>query len=175
MAGTKFLSNKNQVHVDLALATMAACPTLEEAVMHLHEEHGITTTEKILEVCKRFHIEEYEKIRNQLAPLVEQSFANDMLGVASMATQVEQVAVEHTMDLLKKGKIADPSRVARDLADVKAKNTDKRLAIQGRPTSIVEKRSVEDIWQQLEKMGVVEQVSDADVVDTPDQSALEKG
>jgi hypothetical protein len=167
MPRTKFLSEKNQVDVDLTLATMAACPTLEVAVEHLKDQHGITTTTKNLEVFKRLHLEDYEKMRNQLAPLREQTFANDMLDVATMATQVEQAAVERTMDLLAKGKIADPSKVARDLADVKAKNTDKRLAIQGRPTTIVEKRSVEDIWQQLEKMGVVEQIVDADVVEQP--------
>lgn len=165
MAGTKFLSEKNQVDVDLALATMAACSTLEEASKHLKKEHGLTINPKKLEVFKRMHLEEYEKLRNELAPLREQTFANDMLDVASMATQVEQAAVARTMTLLGEGRIADPSKVARDLADVKAKNTDKRLAIQGRPTSIVEKRSVEDIWGQLEKMGVVETITDATVVE----------
>jgi hypothetical protein len=169
MAKSTFLSEKNEVHVDLALATMAACPTLEIASEQMKKLHGITVSATKLDVFKRAHLEEYEKLRNQLAPLREQSFANDMLDVAAMATQVEQVAVTHTLTLLSEGKISDPSKVARDLADVKAKNTDKRLAIQGRPTSIVEKRSVEDIWQQLERMGVVEvePVIDADVVEQP--------
>jgi hypothetical protein len=164
MPKTKFLSRKNQVHIDLALATMAASPTLEIAVEHLKEQHGITTTVPNLKSMEYYYREDYEKIRNQLAPLREQSFANDMLDVASMATEVEKAAVAHTMDLLEKGKITDPSKVARDLADVKAKNTDKRLAIQGRPTSIIEKRSVEDIWQQLENLGVVT-VTDATFVE----------
>jgi predicted transcriptional regulator len=144
---------------------MAAYPTLEIAVEQLKEQHGITTTARALEVFKSHHLEEYEKLRNQLAPLREQSFANDMLDVASMATQVEQAAIAKTMELLEAGRIADPSKVARDLADVKAKNTDKRLAIQGRPTSIIAKRSVEDIWDQLEDMGVV--TVDAEVVEQP--------
>lgn len=167
MPRPKFMSEKNQVDVDLALATIAACPTLQAASEHLKQEYNIIVTEKTLKVYEYRYRGEFEKIRNQLAPLREQSLANDMLDVASMATQVEQVAIEHTMELLAAGKVSDPSKVARDLADVKAKSVEKRLAIQGRPTSIVENRSVEDIWKQLEKLGVMEQVTDADVVEQP--------
>lgn len=161
-----FLSTKNERHMELALAAIAAHPTLQQAADYLLEAHGIRTTAKVLGIHSRHHREHLEEIREQVAPRVEAIRANDMLDNMGLATELERMAMELLMERFKKGWIKDPERVIRDLADVKAKNVDKRLAVQGRPTQIVETRKVGEIVKALEGLGVARTV-DATVVEDP--------
>lgn len=150
----QFLSEKNEVHLELALGAIAAMPTLQKASEHLENVHGISVSEEKLAVMREKYHGEYEKLREQLAPAIEASLTNDSLGIARRATEVEALAISRTEEMLAEGRARDPSRIARDLADVKAKNIDKRLALQGRPTQIVETRDAVEIIRQLEAMGV---------------------
>lgn len=162
------LAAGNEVNVELAIAAIALCPTLEDASGYLKEQHGIQASPEKLAVMKRHHPERLEKAREQAAPHLEGVLANDMLDNASLATRVENVAIQRTLVMLEEGKMQDPSKVARDLADVKAKSVDKRLALQGRPTQITEHRSVDENWAALERMGVLV----VDATSEPDDAEL---
>jgi hypothetical protein len=102
--------------------------------------------------------ERYRQRREELAPQLEGMFANDLLDNMRRATLAVKLAIEKTEDLLKAGKVADPSRVGRDLSQVMAQSVDKRLALQGRPTQLVEDRDVGEILRKLQALGVIEVV-----------------
>ena len=153
--GTRFLSEKVDLDVEKAVTAIAAYRTLPEAVEYLKSE-GITTTEAKLKVWRdTMYADRVRKRREQIAPLIEEKLANDLLGNATLASDVTALAIEKTRELLEEGKIADPSRVARDLSQVGTQAVDKRLALQGRPSQIVEHRDVSEIIRALEGMKVV--------------------
>ena len=68
------------------------------------------------------------------------------------------LAIQRTEERLRRNIEADPSRVLRDLSQVRTQAIDKRLALEGRPTQIIEKRSPDEILAKLEALGVVRQV-----------------
>jgi hypothetical protein len=67
----RFLSEKNELDLQFALAAMAVFPTLEDASAHLLKAHGITVSPAKLEVHRRKEAEQYGKVREQMQPLVE--------------------------------------------------------------------------------------------------------
>jgi hypothetical protein len=153
-----FVDEANEVNTELALSAIATCPTMAHASTLLKERHGVTCTPAKLRVVASHHPEELDKLRERIAPKIEAATANNMLSNAWEATEVENLAIERAREMLEEDRIADPSKVARDLADVKAKNIDKRLALQGRPTQISEHRNSEEIIRALEGMGVARRV-----------------
>jgi hypothetical protein len=60
MAKTRFLSEKNEVDIELALVTMALLPDDEAAAVQLKEQHGITTTAARLAVVRRRFAEQFQ-------------------------------------------------------------------------------------------------------------------
>lgn len=158
-----WLSTRDDLAVERALAAMVAYPDLAQASSYL-EEQGYQANVDTLRTMRDVQFRDrFEKVRESLAPRIEASLANDFLDNARMASEVERLAVERTRQLLGEGKIADPSRVARDLSQVKTQSVDKRLALQGRPTQITEHRDPREIIRALEAMKVVQTV-DATVV-----------
>lgn len=152
---TRFLSEKVDLDVEKAITAIAAYRTLDEAVDYLASE-GITTTEAKLKVWQdTMYADRVRKRREQIAPLIEEKLASDLLGNATLASDVTALAIQKTRELLEENKIADPSRVARDLSQVGTQAVDKRLALQGRPSQIVEHRDVSEIIRALEGMKVV--------------------
>lgn len=154
--GMRFLSEKNDVDVQKTLTAMVMFETLPEVVSYLQDE-GITTSVEKLEVWRdRMYAERLQKRREELAPVIEARLAADMLDNATLASDVTRLAIEKTRDMLESGRVLDPSRVARDLSQVATQAVDKRLALQGRPTKIVEHRDIGEIVRALEGMGVVQ-------------------
>jgi hypothetical protein len=157
MAGTRFLSPKNDLDVECVATALVLAPTLEDAVEILAAQ-GATVTVDTLRVWRDrdpFISVRYEKRRTELAPQLEPIFANDLLDNARRAALVISLAIEKTKELLEAGEVRDPSRVARDLSQVMAQSVEKRQTIQGHPTQIVEHRDVAEIVRQLVALGVV--------------------
>lgn len=155
---TRVLTDKSESDVELTLAAIAAHPTFEQASQYLLDAHELRCSPAKLEVYNRKEREKVEALREQLAPRVEAIRANDMLDNVGLATELERVCMERLQQKLEFNEVKDPARVARDLADLKAKNVDKRLAVHGRPTQIVETRNVGEIVKALESLGVAKQV-----------------
>jgi hypothetical protein len=173
MAKTILLSRKNDVHVELAFDAMATVPTLELAVERLKEEYGITTTPQVLEAVRRFFPERFKKVRDESVAVSEAYLVDGMLDNAQLATEGEARAARRTIEALDAGMVKEPWRVARDLADMKAKNVDKSRLLQDKPTQITVTHSVAEIFNQLQALGVIDgevedDVEDADVVPEPD-------
>ena len=152
-----FLSRRNDLDIERAIAAMIVSPTLEDAVETLRQQGTQTTVEHLRVWRDREPTirERYEKRRIELTPRLERNFANDLLDNARRASLSVRLAIEHTHELLEADVVQDPSRVARDLSQIVAQSTDKRLAIRSRPTHIAANRDVSRILRQLVALGVV--------------------
>jgi hypothetical protein len=95
------------------------------------------------------HWERYEELREKYAAKIEGKLANDMLDAVRRSTEGATLATEVAIERLKEGKDEDPARTAANLSTVSAKMTDKRLAMQGRPTQITETRGPEEMLRNL--------------------------
>jgi hypothetical protein len=155
---SNYLSYKNDMDWELALSAVAAHPTLEEAAAYLQEYHGKTCTPAVLDGFRKARPERYERVRRQLTPRLEQDLADGLLDNARLAATATSLAIEQTMKLLEAGRCQDPSKVARDLADVQAKSIDKKLALEGRPSQVIETRNTNEIIRRLEGMNVIKRV-----------------
>lgn len=167
MAKTKFLSEKNELDIELALVTMALHTNDEAAAVQLKEHHGITTTAARLAVVRHRFAEQFQKAREGVAVQQENALISDLGDNAKLAGVAIQLAVKRTLELLAEGRVQDPSRVARDLADVQAKAIDKSRLLQDKPTVIVAKPKMAEIISGLESLGVIE--ADAEDVSDPPQ------
>jgi hypothetical protein len=94
MAKTKFLSEKNEVDIELALVTMALLPDDEEAAVQLKEQHGITTTATRLAVVRRRFAEQFQKAREGVAVQQENALISDLRDNAKLAGVAIQLAVK---------------------------------------------------------------------------------
>jgi hypothetical protein len=153
-----FLSYENEMHQELALMALAASPTPEDACAYLKAEHNLIAVPSKLTGMAKFRREQYEELRERIAPFKEKVLTHNLMDNALYASEVTRTAMEQLMERLEEGKIKPEylSRVARDVADVQAKSIDKKLGLEGRPQHIVETRSAPEIIKKLESMGVVE-------------------
>ena len=148
----------DELGVNEVLAALVVYPTVAQAKAFV-EEQGYKIDRRKMEAWRdRRFPERYREIRKELAPQLEAELAEDHLTNARLASMVVRSALGRTQDMLDEDKVVDPSRVARDVQQVGTQAIDKRLALQGRPTSIVEKRSTDEIVRQLEALGVARQV-----------------
>lgn len=161
---TQYIATTNDLGVDQALTAIIAYPTLEMAREYL-KEHGYEADIKKLKAWRDVRFaDRFQELRKEISPKIEAMLADDMLSNARLASEVEGIAIQHTKTMLEKGEVQDPSRVARDLSQVRSQAIDKRLALEGRPTKITETRNVEEVVRALEGLGVVKAV-DATVVE----------
>jgi hypothetical protein len=100
----------------------------------------------------------------------ENALISDLGDNAKLAGVAIRLAVKRTLELLAEGRVQDPSRVARDLADVQAKAIDKSRLLQDKPTAIVAKPKMAEIISGLESLGVIEADAE-DVSDPPELTA----
>ena len=162
------LTHREPLGIEHALSAIACFPRLEDAVQHL-EANGYKTTVLQLENMKHAQADRVQEIRQEHAPRLEALLADDMLDNARLAGFAERIALEATIDRLQTGKANDPSRVARDISQVKTQSIDKRLALQGRPSQVIETRDVAELVRALVGLGVAEVVdSGASALDVPD-------
>lgn len=157
---------RNPVGYEEAIVALATFPDLEQAKAFLAQQK-ITATVKGLETLKVKKAAEIAECRKEIAPKLEAELTGDMLDEARYATRVIDMAIRRTEERLAKNMVADPARVARDLSQLRTQAVDKRLALEGRPTAIVEKRSPEEILARLEAMGVARRVDVETTADEP--------
>ena len=153
------LARQDPVSREMAIAALAAHKDLQQAKDYLEREHGYKEISiPRLESYKGACSTEIEEARRELAPALELELTNNMLDEARRVTSVIDLAVRRTERLLERDAISDPAKAARDLGQLRTQAIDKRLALEGRPTQIIEKRSPDEILAKLEALGVVRQV-----------------
>src|SRR5262249_43914321 len=115
----------------------------------------------------------FKKVWDESVAVREAYLVDGMVDNAQLVTEGEARAARRTIEALDAGTVREPWRVARDLADMKAKNVDKSRLMQDKPTQITVTRSLTEIYNQLAALGVLEgeaedDVEDADVVPESD-------
>ncbi len=145
-----FISTKNDTQLELVFASVAATNSLPEAIEML-KEHKLQATEKYLESLCKHHPVRLSETRNRLKAATEESLTSNLTNNALRASIATGVAVEKTQELLESGRCQDPSKTARDLADVVSKSIEKKSLLEGKPTSISENRNVDELLNALER------------------------
>ncbi len=153
------LDPRNPTNEQQAIVALAAFPDDKKALEFLRGQK-ISATEKGLASLRRNKAKEIQQAKEEIAPRLEAELTGDRLDEARRATAVIDMAVGLVEKRLVNTPhlIMDPSRVARDLAQLRTQGIDKRLALEGRPTTIVEKRSPDEILAKLEALGVAKRV-----------------
>jgi hypothetical protein len=137
------------------MAVIGTSTFVEAAAMCAGE--GRSISEKTLrEWVKETRVVQFEKLREEWAPKIEASLANNLLDNARLAAETERLAIEQARTELEEGRAKEPAKIARDLSQVRSQAIDKRLALQGRPTQITERRDVNEIVRALVGMKVVQ-------------------
>lgn len=142
--------------VKQALLAVVGNPTYESASETLDQEGLQVSAVTLRRWAKDTHVVQFEKLREEWAPKIEAQLANNLLDNARLAAETERLAIERAHDELTRGVAREPAKIARDLSQVKSQSVDKRLALQGRPTQITERRDVNEIVRALVGMKVVQ-------------------
>jgi hypothetical protein len=100
---------------------------------------------------------EYERVRRELAPRLEQIAVQELQAFVVQASQTKLLALAKTHKALEDDLIParDLGSLLRNIATAEAIACDKILALQGRPTQIVEHRSPDAILKRLAAIGAV--------------------
>lgn len=101
------------------------------------------------------HAERLEQLRVERGEQIEAMAINGLRAFALRAEEVKAAALEATMEQLREGKARDPAAVLRNVATAQGITVSKILELSGRPTSIVEHRSAQDIVARLASLGAV--------------------
>lgn len=158
MAGKHLGGRKDDVGWELAITALAAYPTLQHAKEYMESQGYCDLSETAMNTVRLNCREQIADRRKELAPQREGRLADNLLSIAERASETTTLAVEHCMMLLESGKAHDPSKMARELQQVTTQAVDKRLALQGRPTQIVEKRNADELVRALESKGLAKWV-----------------
>lgn len=139
-----------------------------DAVRALNADGREISEETLRRWCKETKTVQFEKLREEWGGKIEAQLANNFLDNARFAAQVERQALEAVKKSLDNNTAREPAKIARDLSQVKSQSVDKRLALQGRPTQITERRDLNEIVRALVGMKVAV-IEEAEAV--PDATA----
>lgn len=122
-------------------------------------EQGIAIPVSTLRTWLRTRREEYDEIREKYGDQLEAEIARSLRESIAYTTRVAMKAVAVAEERLDLRKDINPAQTAASLARVVGTNTDKLLALTGRPTVITEHRSAEEILRPLIERGVLSTVT----------------
>lgn len=102
-----------------------------------------------------FHPERYREISHELAPRIEEQVVHLQREIATTASRAALKALALESERLDAGQVKDAAASARNLSTVAGIATDKILSLTGRPTSVIEHRTVDESLKRLERLGLV--------------------
>lgn len=97
--------------------------------------------------------ERYEHIVANRARLIDQACIEEFRNLAQTAVRVSLIAVKQEEKNLLAGRTREPGQSGLNLIKTAALAIDKVALMEGRPTSITEHRTTDDILRSLEKKG----------------------
>jgi hypothetical protein len=101
--------------------------------------------------------EEYERVCRDVAPRLEAIVVNECYARVIALGELETLAMEKLEAALANNEIParDLPGALRNITTSKAINVDKILALSGRPTQVIEHRSMPAIYERLSKLGAL--------------------
>lgn len=129
------------------------------------EEQGWTISVKTVEEWMRRYPARYAHVGTVFKDVAETQVVTKLreVSIAALAASQEAIMLEH--ERIKEGKVKDASAAAQRLATTAAINMDKMLALTGRPQSIVQHQSGEEILRQLQQLKQITVESTADEIE----------
>jgi hypothetical protein len=113
--------------------------------------------EYTLKMWKEKHREDYERVCRDVAPRLESIVVNESYARVIALGELEALAMEKLEAALRNDEIParDLPGALRNITTSKAINVDKILALSGRPTQVIEHRSMPAIYERLSKLGAL--------------------
>lgn len=145
------------------LVALVACAGSPLAASKLLAERHIDISQSTLSSWKRTRSDELDALREEWAPKLEAEMIRHLRETAVYAAEVERKAVEAAERRLDENKDVNPHQTAVSMAKVKATATDKLQLLLGRPQTITEHRTVEELTRSLVALNVIELVIDEPV------------
>lgn len=118
------------------------------------------------------HPERYRDICNDVAPQIESRVIHLQRELAVRATEAALLAADLEHKRLAEGNVKDAAGSARNLTTVAGIAVDKIMSLTGRPTSVIEHRTVDDSLNRLHRLGLVVD-SEAEEIPTTTQEKPE--
>jgi hypothetical protein len=135
---------------DTALLVLAATGGNANRASKILRQQGITIAPRTLLSWKTIqHPDRYAELQAERMPEIEAIATARMLETILKTQDAQDEAVDAAQAQVRAGDAKDPSAVARNLAVVLGINNQHRLALSGRPTSIVAHESGEDVLKRL--------------------------
>jgi hypothetical protein len=101
------------------------------------------------------HPERWTHILANRARIIDQACVEEFREIAQTAAKASLAAVRKEAQNIEAGRTRDTAQAALNLIKTAALAVDKVLLLEGRPTSITEHRTTDDIMRSLEKKGYV--------------------
>jgi len=138
------------------LLALVACGGDASAAEQSLKAQGVVVTARELHDLMSARRKEYDHLRDQFAPQVEEEIVRQLRERALRATNLIDKAITLAEKRIDEGRDTDPGRTAASMSKVVATNIEKVLALTGRPTQITETRSALQIVRGLAAQGVIE-------------------
>lgn len=136
--------------VDAGLMMLAFCGGNSGEASRRLKEQGYNLSDRVLRKFRSTtYPERYAELHRTRAQEIEDVIVTKMRETALQAADVQQRALEKTVEQLDNGELRDASTAARNAAVVQGIATDKLLTLTGRPTTVVEHRDAEDVLRGL--------------------------
>jgi predicted nucleotide-binding protein (sugar kinase/HSP70/actin superfamily) len=101
------------------------------------------------------HSDLYHQLQQEHAQELEEQLVANAREIAIDAAEATRLAVESARAKIEDGKEEDPSRAAANLSRVMQTNTDKMLALTGRPSSYQGQMNMEATLRALAEKGII--------------------
>jgi hypothetical protein len=121
------------------------------------------------------HPDKLARIETKRAPLIDALLVDEYRRTGLQALQVTRQALDKTAQALDEGTLKDPSSAAKNAATVSGIFTDKVAVMEGRPTSIVEHRTADDVLKNLERKRFVDSTAEDLTEEEPQTPFLPEG
>jgi len=149
------------------LMALAACAGNSRRAVAILAERGIAVPDGTLRAWRRRSEQEYESLRQEIAPRLESELISLARETAIYASQVEWKAIEKAEARIDGGQDYDPAKTAVAMSRIKATAIDRLFTLTGRPATIVEHRRAEELVRSLASLGVIE-LAPEDVQEIPE-------
>lgn len=145
-------------HEEMALKALIAFAGSPSAASEaLRAQYGITASpEELARMRDHTHAERYAALQESYAPDIEQAMVRELRELARAAMMGERLGIEKALTALPNMPPVPAAQIALNLSKIKQTNIDKLLALTGRPTTITESRSAEDLIRALVAKNILE-------------------
>ena len=152
------------------LMALAACAGNSRRACAVLAERGVEVPDGTLRAWRRRSEQEYESLRQEIAPRLEAELVSLARETAIYAARVEWKAIEKAEARIDGGQDYDPAKTAVAMSRIKATAIDRLFTLTGRPATIVEHRRAEELVRSLASLGVIELAPEdvEEVSDTPE-------